>query len=165
MEIKIIRSRRRRRTVSARVEGEVMYVRAPMHISRDNLERIIENLKGRFERQKVKKRLTSKEDLEKIGQRLNKKYFGGRLKVQSLRYVTNQQQRFGSCNYQTGTIRLSHRLAEMPTWVRDYVIVHEMAHLLEPNHSKAFWEIVSRYKLAERARGYLLAKGMETEEE
>jgi predicted metal-dependent hydrolase len=49
----------------------------------------------------------------------------------------------------------------MPDWVRDYVLIHEMAHLIEPNHSKSFWDIVSRYELAERARGYLMAAGFE----
>jgi predicted metal-dependent hydrolase len=53
----------------------------------------------------------------------------------------------------------------MPEWVRDYVIIHEVAHILEPNHSKAFWDIVYRYKLAERARGFLIAKGMEENQE
>jgi hypothetical protein len=48
----------------------------------------------------------------------------------------------------------------MPEWVRKYVVIHEMAHLVEPNHSRAFWDIVSRYKLAERARGYLMAAGV-----
>ena len=58
-------------------------------------------------------------------------------------------------------LRLSHRLAAFPEWVRDYVLVHELAHLQEPNHSPAFWRLVHRYPLAERARGYLMASGLE----
>ncbi|MGI8913207.1 MAG: M48 metallopeptidase family protein, partial [Chloroflexota bacterium] len=58
-------------------------------------------------------------------------------------------------------IRLSDRLAQVPDWVRDYVIVHELAHLLRADHSPAFWRLVQRYKLAERARGYLMALGLE----
>ncbi|NOX97236.1 MAG: M48 family metallopeptidase [Nitrospirae bacterium] len=165
MEVKIIRSRRRKRTISARVVGKVMHVHAPENIPDDKLKKVVEDFKTRFEKRKIKKELKSKESLEKIGQRLNKRYFGGRLKVSLIKYVTNQNKQFGSCNYRTGTIRLSHRLAEMPEWVRDYVLLHEMAHIIEPNHSKSFWELVSRYKLAERARGYLIAKGMEMEED
>ena len=54
---------------------------------------------------------------------------------------------------------VSARLAAYPRWVLDYVIVHELAHLVEASHGPAFWELVNRYPLAERARGYLIAKG------
>lgn len=80
-----------------------------------------------------------------------------------MRYVKNQNSRFGSCTPADGTIRLSDRLATMPTWVRDYVLVHELAHLLEANHGPNFWKLVNRYPLTERARGYLMAVGLESD--
>jgi predicted metal-dependent hydrolase len=70
-------------------------------------------------------------------------------------WVTNQQQRWGSCTPSTGLIRLSHRLQPMPAWVVDYVLLHELAHLVEPTHSDRFWRLVSRYPAAEKAKGYL----------
>jgi predicted metal-dependent hydrolase len=58
-------------------------------------------------------------------------------------------------------IRLSQAVADYPPWVRDYVIVHELAHLVVPDHSDRFWALVNRYPLTERARGFLIAKGDE----
>jgi hypothetical protein len=43
----------------------------------------------------------------------------------------------------------------MPQWVVDYVLVHELAHLLEAGHTDAFWSLVSAFPKTERARGYL----------
>ena len=74
-------------------------------------------------------------------------------------FVTNQNSRFGSCTSIDKTIRISERVKTMPLWVQDYIIIHELTHLLHPDHSKKFWERVNQYKYAERAKGYLIAVG------
>ncbi|MGB0388869.1 MAG: SprT-like domain-containing protein [Ardenticatenaceae bacterium] len=158
-EIEIIRSQKRKKTVNAKLRGDgVLVVRAPAHLGERELNETIAKLRARIEKQ-VEQREASKDDvtLEECAQELNRKFFGGQLKWRTISYVTNQQRRWGSCTSGHGTIRLSARLRQLPTWVRDYVLVHEMAHLIEPNHSAAFWELCNRYPLTERARGYLMA--------
>ena len=161
MEIQITRSQRRRKTVSARMKNGVIEVSAPVDISEGKLREIVERFQLKFERKSKITELSRSEDLTKIAGKLNQRYFNGQITVNSIKYVTNQNSRFGSCNYRRKTIRISHRLASMPVWVRDYVIIHEMAHILEPNHDKSFYNLVSVYPLAERSRGFLLAKGFE----
>jgi hypothetical protein len=87
---------------------------------------------------------------------LSRLYFGGATKPSSVRWVDNQNSRWGSCTPSDATIRLSHRLRTMPSWVIDYVLVHELAHLIEIGHGPRFQTLVDRYPKAERARGYLL---------
>lgn len=164
MEIEIIRSKKRTKTVSAReVEGRFV-VRAPATMSDAELKPIIAKLQKRWQKRQIKDELND-EGLHRRAQELNRQYFDGKLKWKSIKWVTNQEHRFGSCTPARQTIRISHRLASMPTFVRDYVIVHELAHLLEANHGPKFWEWVYRYPKTERARGYLMAIGWENIEE
>lgn len=160
MNIKIVRSKKRKKTVSAREVDGVFVVQAPADISDQELQPIIENLQNRWQKQHAKAELDD-DALHRRAQKLNRQYFNGKLKWKSIQWVTNQNSRFGSCTPSKGTIRLSHRLASMPTFVQDYVLVHELAHLLEANHGPKFWKLVNRYPKTERARGYLMAVGLE----
>ncbi len=164
MEVEVIRSKKRKKTVSAREVDGRFIVQAPAKMSEAELQPIIERLKDRWQKRTAKADLDDAA-LHRRAQELNRQYFGGKLTWQSIKWVTNQNSRFGSCTPAQQTIRLSHRLASMPTFVRDYVIVHELAHLLEANHGPKFWKLVNRYPKTERARGYLMAVGLENLEE
>jgi hypothetical protein len=164
MNIKIIRSKKRKKTISAREVGGQFVVQAPAAMSEAELQPIIDKLLQRWQRRQTKSDLDDKA-LQRRAQELNRQYFQGKLKWNSIKWVTNQEQRFGSCTPANGAIRLSHRLASMPAFVRDYVIVHELAHLVEANHGPKFWKLVNRYPKTERARGYLMAVGLEALEE
>lgn len=163
-KIEVIRSNKRIRTISARLKNGVMYVNAPANTPEKDLQKVIEKFKNSFARKAKRRELNSTQSLKDISEKLNSEYFKGKLNITSIEYSTNQNSRFGCCNVKTGMILISHRLAQMPNWVRDYVIVHELAHLIVPNHSKAFHELMTRYKLSERAKGYLMAKGYSEQE-
>lgn len=164
MEVKIIRSPRRRRSVSARIVNDLLLVNAPLMLSQERLDKIIHGFKLKFAAKKLKNELDKEKNLAHLANALNEKYFDNKLKIESIEYSTNQNSRFGCCDYRTAKIRISHKIGLLPKWVRKYVLIHEMAHLIQPNHSRAFWDIVSRYKLTERARGYLMAASINMRE-
>ncbi len=101
------------------------------------------------------RRPRSDTDLQRRATELSRQYLAGRAQPTSVRWVTNQRTRWGSCTPTEGTIRLSDQLRDMPAWVRDYVLLHELAHLLEPGHGPSFWGLLAGYPRLERARGYL----------
>jgi predicted metal-dependent hydrolase len=162
--IVIIRSSRRKNTSSAQRVGGRIVVRVPAGLTPTQEQETVNNLLLALERQTRRRALNADRSLAERAAELNRKYFDSRLRYNSIEYVTNQQRRYGSCTPATGSIRISDRIATMPPWVLDYVIVHELAHLREANHSAAFWKLVNHYPLAERARGYLIAVGMEESE-
>jgi len=155
MEVQVIRSPRRRKTVQARQIDGVLRIAIPADMSRADEERWVAELTSRFERRVRSASVDLVERTEALATRLGLPAPG------SVTWVANQQHRWGSCTPSTCALRISDRVAAFPPWVLDYVIVHELAHLVEPNHSPAFWRLVNRFSKAERARGYLIAKGGE----
>lgn len=161
LKVEVVRSPRRRKTVEAVKEGNRVVVRLPSTLTRSEARRWVRTMLDRLEQSEHLQRLNEKRELQRRALELHRRYFNGRPALRTVRYVANQRDRYGSCTPADGTIRLSHVLAEFPDWVRDYVIVHELAHLRVPDHSPRFWELVRRYPLAERARGFLIAKGID----
>lgn len=151
--VNVIRSANRHKTVSSRLSGGVLEVRIPAWMSDFDEARVVDDFCRRFEERNRcwevdlgarARDLAARHDLPD---------------PRSIRWSTRQSRRWGSCNRVTGDILISHRLTEVPPWVLDYVIVHELAHLVESGHSAAFHELVGRYPLTERAKGYLEAFG------
>jgi predicted metal-dependent hydrolase len=163
MEVKVIRSSKRKKTIQAKMVGEALIVYLPLGMPTREEGRVIERMREKIEKKRLKSQINKDDYLRKRFGDFNLKYFGGKLRVNSIEFVLNQERKRGSCTPCKGTIRISHRLLEMLGWVLDYVILHEMTHLVYPNHSRAFWAKVGEYRYAERARGFLMAKGMEEE--
>ena len=145
----------RRRTVSARVVDGVLELRVPAGMPPAEREEWAERMRERLERRLQRARPTDAR-LEERARALNRRYFDGRLRWTSIAYA-EQSSRWGSCTTVAGVIRISTRAAELPAWVLDYLLVHELAHLEVPHHGPRFWTLVNRYPLTERARGYLMA--------
>lgn len=155
--VEVRRSERRRRTVAAYREGERVVVLIPSQFSRAEETAWVDKMLARLE---AKDRRGNRSDAalmaraSQLAGRYFADYAGAALPL-GVRWVSNQRGRWGSCSPDDRTIRLSDRLRDMPTWVSDYVLVHELAHLIEPNHSARFWQLVERYPKTERARGFL----------
>lgn len=161
--VEIIRSHNRVKTASARLVDGKLVVRVPAEISLEEERELVDKLLPRVLKAQRKKKREQLPDLKKRAAELNKAYFDGNLRINEIKWVGNQEKRYGSCTPSMLTIRISDRIGHMPLWVLDYVIMHELAHLLEANHSPRFWELVARYPLTERARGYLIAVNLEDE--
>jgi predicted metal-dependent hydrolase len=161
-EVLIRRSTRRKKTLSARYEGDRLVVLAPSRASARELPIIV----GLAERVMARRAATEVNDdggrgqrtdawLTERAQRLIDACFPGLEPPASIRWVTNQNTRWGSASIRARTIRLSHHVAAMPEWVIDSVIVHELAHLIEPNHGPRFHELTRRYTRTADAHHFL----------
>lgn len=153
-EVEVRRSARRTRTVSAyRKDGKVI-VMIPARFTRAEETEWVDTMLSKLEGKGARGRQTE-DQLMRRANELSREYLNGQARPVSVRWVDNMTTRWASCTTAEGTIRLSDRLQSMPVFVIDYVLVHELAHLLEPSHNKRFWHWVDKYPKAERAKGYL----------
>lgn len=157
--IEVRRSMRHTVSVSAR-EGNVVLVKAPLRMSEKYIMQFVEKNRNWLEKQFQKldeavRNLDSEgvitpEEVEALGERALKElpgrvaYFA---KIVGVTYgrvtIRNQRSRWGSCSV-NGNLNFNCLLALAPKEVMDYVVVHELCHRLEMNHSPRFWAHVER---------------------
>jgi len=157
-KVLIRRSKRAKRNVTAYRDNEKTVVTVPTRMAQRDIDVYVAELVNRLDDRD--ERTSSQQSLEDRARELSRKYLEQDLfethKVPvSIRWVTNQNSRWGSCTPDEGTIRLSHRLHRMPSYVIDSVIVHELIHLLVTDHSPAFYELMNKFPQHEKAKAFL----------
>lgn len=166
-DVEIRRSARRRRTVSARVEGERIVVLMPSGLSDRQERRHVEDLVAGLRRRRHREELDG-DDLRPRAALLASAYLPEHpdveVRCRSVRWVGNQQTRWGSCTPSSGTIRITDRLRGAPVWVVDAVLLHELAHLVERGHGPAFRALVDRYPRYAEAQAFLAGVAWQTRE-
>ena len=153
LPVEVIRSSRRTRTVQARVAEGRLRIHIPASFTQSQEQEWVQKMAARIRAKR------SSQDIDLAGRA---RALSDRLDLPaptSIEWSARQNLRWGSCTPSGGAIRISTRLADMPDWVLDAVIVHELAHLVVPGHGEDFHELAGRYRLTERARGYLIARG------
>lgn len=158
VRVEIRRSSRRRRSIHAFRDGDVVVLQVPAALRGDELDQWVTRMVERVTAKEKQRRSRTPRTDDTLAQRaaqLSERFLDGAARPASIRWVTNQSSRWGSCTPSTRTIRLSHRLQTMPDWVVDYVILHELAHLLESGHGPRFWALAGRHPRSERAQGFL----------
>jgi len=156
--VQVIRSKRRTKSYAGRLVGGVLRVTVPAWMSGADERRAVAEMTARFHRKLSAERV----DLRARMHQLHRAH--GLPEAEQIRWSDDMTGRWASCTPATSTIRVSSRIAAFPTWVVDYVLVHEMAHLLHAGHGPEFWAAVGVYPKAERAIGYLMAKSGEDDD-
>ena len=152
--VEVRRSGRRSRTVSAYREGDRTIVAIPARFTRAQEREWVDRMLARLSAKEQRRRPSDGELMERAAT-LSARYLDGRACPSSVRWVSNMDRRWGSCSVQDRAIRISDRVRGLPGWVLDYVLLHELAHLVHAGHGPQFWALLESYPRTERARGFL----------
>lgn len=166
---KIIVRRDQRLSKSARwtrePDGSIL-LRVPHRTPKWQIEPMLKDVAKSLERQmqqRAARSARSDADLKDRADTINRTCYDGKIQYAAIKWVGNMEKRLGSCTTggaTDGHIRISERIKDWPQWVIDYVIAHELAHRVHPNHSEAFWALLHEaYPLTERARGFIQGHG------
>jgi len=141
--VEVRTSTRRRKTGTAYWERGRVVVLLPAHVQEPQKTELVDWLVARVLARRPGATGSDRALAERAAS-LADRYVEG-VRPTRIRWVGNQGRRWGSCTSSTGEIRISDRLRTIPDWVLDATIVHELAHLMHPDHSPAFHRIADRF--------------------
>jgi len=151
---RVIRKERRRRGISAFRQGGVIEIHIPAKMSRRQEIEIIPEMIAMVLRREARSRKTDSQ-LMQMGIELLEKYLPeAQVKPASINW-RNMSERWGSCTTVDRTIRISDRLIGAPQYVLDYIIFHELIHLITPNHDQNFYSYLNRFTDQGKAEAFL----------
>ncbi len=153
-EILVIRSARRKKSISAYRQGGRIVISIPARMSKADERAIVPEMIAKIRNQEAA-RTPGEEDLaERIDSLLAK--FAPEITERPVSVTwRSMRERWGSCTSADLTIRISDRLKLAPDYALDYVLFHEAIHLRHFDHGEAFSEILARFEEAELASAYL----------
>ncbi len=146
-------STRRVKSAAASWRAGVLIISLPAHLSARQQSDMVDALVARAMK-KTRVRHASDEMLLARALELAPSYIGNVVPT-SVRFVSNQRTRWGSCSFETGEIRITDRLRRAPDYVVDTVLIHELCHLVEPNHSSAFHALLVDMPRRQEAEAFL----------
>ena len=149
--IEVRRSTKRKKTIEAYRNGEKVIVSIPARMSQREANQVVDEM--------VKKILhdesaPTNSHLFDRANYLNHKYLEGKAIPVSVEWSSRMSRIWGACTIEDRTIRISDRLRDAPEYALDYLLIHELIHILIPGHGADFHEMLTRYPQLERAEGY-----------
>jgi len=139
--LQLVLERKRVRHINARLRKETLFVSAPPDASQHLLDQVIPDLARRLVRRVHARKVNAEEDALALVRKVAAR-FPNRPEVAHVEFVTTQMARWGSYSSRTRTIRLHAALRDMPRWVLEAVVAHELAHVTYMHHGPEFWRLV-----------------------
>jgi predicted metal-dependent hydrolase len=133
--------RKQVKNINARLRGSVLSISVPLNASQAMLDQVIPDLARRLLRRVRAREINAEDDALELVRKVAAR-FPNKPIIAQVQFVTNQEARWGSYSPATRTIRLNAALREMPRWVLEAVVAHELAHVTHHNHGPGFWKLL-----------------------
>ncbi len=160
--VEVRRSSKRRKTIEAYRKGDTIIVAIPARMSKREEERVVAEMVSKLGKDDL--RLTSTELMARALE-LNSLYLGDKATPITVEWSSRMERIWGSCTIEERAIRLSNRLDDAPRYALDYILLHELVHLIVAGHGPDFKALLAGYPQLERAEGYLEGRQIRLEED
>ena len=133
--------RKRVTNIDARLRDTTLSVRAPLNAPQAMLDQVIPDLARRLVRRVRAREINAEDDALALAHKIAAR-FPHPPAVEQVQWVTTQESRWGSYSSGTHTIRLNAALRQMPRWVLEAVVAHELTHVFHLDHGPNFWKLL-----------------------